>query len=66
MVNHALEKGKSTSDKFEDYTLDEDGLLRFLGRMYMPMGGEIRRTVMDESHWVPYSAHPGVRKCMKP
>ena len=58
----ALAKGNTYFINFEGYSIDENGFLRFRGRVYIPNVEELRRLIMDEAHRAPYSAHPGVKK----
>lgn len=51
-----------TNPKVEGYTLDEDGLLRYNNRIYIPNSGDLREVVLSEAHNAPYSGHPGVNK----
>ena len=45
--------------KYEDYHLEDDGLLAFMGRMYVPNYASARRMALDEIHQVPYLGHLG-------
>jgi len=49
-------------DKYQDYKLEEDGLLRHKSQVYVPDSGELRKLVMYEMHNVPYSGHPSYQK----
>jgi hypothetical protein len=40
-VTSNLESGKQLDPKYDGYSLEEDGLLRYRGRMYIPEGGDI-------------------------
>ena len=42
--------------------MEEDGILTYKGRIYIPDVAELRRVVMDEIHQAPYSGHPGYQK----
>ena len=42
--------------------MEEDGLLTYKGRIYIPNVADLRRVVMDEIHQAPYSGHPGYQK----
>jgi len=64
-IRSALEKGKSTSTKTDGYSLDQGGLLRLQGRVYVPTNDELTRLVLDEAHRAHYSAHPGVCKILE-
>jgi hypothetical protein len=45
-----------------DLSLDENGLLRFKNRLYIPDFVDLKSTIMDELHKNPYYGHPGYRK----
>ena len=42
--------------------MEEDGILTYKGRIYIPNVEELRRVVMDEIYQVPYSGHLGYQK----
>ena len=42
--------------------MEEDGLLTYKCRIYIPNVAGLRRVVMDEIHQAPYSSHPGYQK----
>ena len=42
-----------------------DGVLYFLNRIWVPLYGNLRQTVMDEAHKSRYSIHPGADKMYK-
>ena len=48
--------------RYEGYKFEEDGLLTYKGRIYIPGVADLRRIVMDEIHHAPYSGHPGYQK----
>ena len=48
--------------RFEGFTFDDDGLLRFRGRIYVPPNDELRMLILSEAHRAVYMAHPGVTK----
>jgi hypothetical protein len=48
--------------KFEGFTVDNDGLLRFKIRIYVPPNDELKILILNEAHRVVYMAHPGVTK----
>ena len=58
----SLEGKRAKESKFEGYELENDGILRFHGRMYIPDDKNLRDTILEEAHRVVYCAHPGVRK----
>ena len=44
--------------RYEGYKLEEDGLLTYKGRIYIPNVAELRIVVMDEINQAPYFGHP--------
>jgi hypothetical protein len=48
--------------KFEGFTMDNDGLLRFKSQIYIPPNDELRSLILNEAHREVYMAHPGVTK----
>ena len=42
--------------------MEEDGILTYKGRIYIPNVADSRIVVIDEIHQAPYSGHPGYRK----
>ena len=42
--------------------MEEDGLLTYKNRIYIPNEVYLRRVVMGEIHQVPYSSHPRYQK----
>ena len=42
--------------------MEEDGLLTYNNRNYIPNVVDMRRVIMDEIHQAPYSSHPGYQK----
>jgi hypothetical protein len=48
--------------KFEGFVVDNDGLLRFKGQIYVPANEELRILILNEAHRAVYMAHPGVTK----
>ena len=60
-VNDKLQQ-QILEKRYEGYKLEEDGLLTFKGRIYIPNVADLRRVVMDEIHQAPYSGHPGYQK----
>ena len=41
---------QSLENRYEGYKLEEEGLLTYKGRIYIPNVAELRRVVMDEIH----------------
>ena len=56
LLHQSLEK------KYEGYKLEEDGLITYKSRIYIPNVAHLRRVFMDEIHKTPYSGHPGYQK----
>jgi hypothetical protein len=48
--------------KFEGYTLDNDGLMRYTNRIYVPPNDVLRSLILSEAHRVVYMDHLGVTK----
>jgi hypothetical protein len=48
--------------KFEGFMVDNDGLLRFKGQIYIPPNDELRSLILNEAHKAVCMAHPGVTK----
>ena len=46
----------------KDFSISEMGLLKYKGRICVPIDPDIRREILDESHTTPYSLHPGSTK----
>ena len=44
--------------------MEEDKILRHKGQVYIPDSGELRKTVLQEMHNVPYAGHPGYHKTL--
>ena len=61
-VRVEIESRCTLEGRFLGYMLESDGLLRHMGRIYVPMLGDLRTLVLSEAHRAPYSAHPGVKK----
>ena len=53
---------QSLEKRYEGYKLEEDGILTYKGRIYIPNVAELWRVVMDEIHQALYSGHPGYQK----
>jgi hypothetical protein len=48
--------------RFEGFSFDNDGLLRFKGWIYVLPNDELRMLILSEAHRAVYMAHPGVMK----
>ena len=53
---------QSLERKCEEYKLEEDELLTYKNRIYIPNVAYLSRIVMDEIHQAPYSGHPRYQK----
>ena len=49
---------KILEKRYEGNKLEEDGLLTYKGRVYIPNVAYLRRMVMAKIHKTPYSGHP--------
>ena len=69
IVNHVAEdelyaqvkdklQQQSIEKKYEGYKLEEDGILTYKNRNYIPNVVYLRRVVMDKIHQAPYFGHP--------
>jgi hypothetical protein len=48
--------------KIEDYKLDNDEILRYRGKIYVPNSQELKNMILREKHNVPYVGHPRYQK----
>jgi hypothetical protein len=48
--------------RYEGYSLESDGILRYNGIIYVPPNDELRNLILNEDHQVVYMAQPGVTK----
>jgi hypothetical protein len=48
--------------RYEGYSFDSDGFLRFKSWIYIPPNDELRILILSEAHREIYMAHPGVTK----
>ena len=60
-VRLGFESNHSKEPKFEGYDLEEDEILRFHRRMYILDSGDLRNTILKESHRAVYCTHLGVK-----
>ena len=58
-VTSNLQSGRQLVPKYEGYSLEIDGLLRYQGRMYIPENGDIRSIILKEAHISLYCVHLG-------
>ena len=61
-VRAEIESGRTLEGRFSGYVLESDGLLRHLGRIYVPVLGGLRTLVLLKAHHALYFAHPSVKK----
>lgn len=57
-----MDSGRCLEGNFVGYIQESNGLLRHLGRIYVPLLDELRTLILAEAHRTPYSTHPGVKK----
>jgi hypothetical protein len=48
--------------KIEDYKLENDEILMYKGRIYVPNSQKLKNMILREKHHVPYDGHPGYQK----
>jgi hypothetical protein len=48
--------------RYEGFSFDSDGLLRFRSQIYIPANDKLRMLILSEAHRVVYMAHLGVTK----
>ena len=53
---------QSIEKKYKGYKLEEDEILTYKNRIYIPSVAYLRRIVMDEIHQASYSGHPRYQK----
>jgi len=47
---------------YGDFKVDDQGVLRFRGKIYVPDDDELKKLILEESHRVSLSIHPGATK----
>jgi hypothetical protein len=52
-----LQQG-NLQQKIEEYKLDNDEILKYRGRIYVPNSQELKNMILGEMHNVPYDGHP--------
>lgn len=52
-------------ERYKDYALQDGGILKLKGQVYIPNSSEQRKSVLQEMHNVPYAGHPGYQKTVK-
>jgi hypothetical protein len=53
-----LQQG-NLQQKIEEYKLDEDGIIIYRGKIYVPNSKELKNLILREMNNVPYVGHPG-------
>jgi hypothetical protein len=48
--------------KIEEYKLDNDEILMYKERIYVPNSQELKNLILGEMHNVPYAGHPSYQK----
>jgi hypothetical protein len=48
--------------KIEEYKVDNDEILMYRGKIYVPNSQELKNLILREMHNVPYVGHPGYQK----
>jgi hypothetical protein len=51
--------------RYEGYSLDNEGILRYNGIIYLPKNDELINSILNEAHQEVYVAHLGVMKMNK-
>ena len=57
-----IENGKKFESRYDGYHIEEDGFLRYQGRMYIPKEGDIKEEILSEAHRAHYCVQLGVKK----
>jgi hypothetical protein len=61
-VKEIIEQDTMMVPRFEGYTLDNDGLMRYNNRIYVPPNEKLRNLILSEAHRAVYMADLGVTK----
>jgi hypothetical protein len=61
-VKEIIEQDAMNVPRFEGYTLENDGLMRYNNRIYVPPNEKLINLILSESHREVYMAHLGVTK----
>ena len=61
-VKNELENEQMTTPKYEGYSLDQNGLLRYNRRIYVHENDDMQNLILSEAHRAVYRAHPRVKK----
>jgi hypothetical protein len=56
-----LQQG-NLQQKIEEYKLDNDEILKYSGRIYVPNSYELKNMILGEMHNVPYVGNPRCQK----
>jgi hypothetical protein len=61
-VKEIIEQDAMNVPRFEGYTLENDRLMRYNNRIYVPPNEKLINLILSEAHREVYMAHPGVTK----
>ena len=61
-VEEIIEQDAMTIPRFEGYTLENDRLMSYNNRIYVPPNEKLRNLILSEARRKVYMAHPGVTK----
>lgn len=63
-LDHLFQKiqNKFQSQSDPNFSINPEGLLTFMNRVYIPPDQELRKTILSEKHQTTYSCHPGETK----
>jgi hypothetical protein len=62
MRSRIFQTKHNNGTKFEGFTFDDEGSLRFKNQIYIPLNDELRILILNEAHIALYMAHLGVMK----
>ena len=54
----------ASNSRLDDYSFDDDGVLRYQSRIYVPNCEGLQKVVLEEMHCNPFLGHLGVNKMM--
>ena len=57
-----IQKLKQKAQLDSDFRIDDDGLLRFQGRLVIPSDPTLKAKILDIAHTSSYVMHPGITK----
>ena len=53
------QKGELDSGKVTDFSVFDNGVMKFKNNLYVPNNEELKREILTEAHTTLYSLHPG-------